>query len=243
MDWSSGVGGVAFLQEVILPQQDQEKGACLLSQYCSCVSLRRHHWWFKATAMLWNLTPQQLECLHCPSHQASADCRGWRAEALTVTDPRLNLTENALISVWVNVVEPIHSTIQRVATSKSSGTCWTLACLPDSLENKLVNQTGILQGALGTFCWTSLYMRTVNTNPILFNIHKGMMQSLQFFSDLQESVLKAIATKETLNFTAQPSEQAILRTPHLALGETMKSSSLLRHQRLLRIHSPLKCKL
>lgn len=70
-----------------------------------------------------------------------------------------------------------------------------------------------------------------------------MMKSVQFFSDLQESVLKVIATKETLHFTARPSKQAILQTPHLALGETKRSSSLLRHQRLLRIHSPLKCKL
>lgn len=96
----------------------------------------------------------------------------------------------------------------RVATSKSSGTCWTLACLQDSLENSY--QTGILQGALGTFFWTSLYMRTVKTNSIWFNAHKGMMQSVQFFSDPQESVLKAIAIKmPLLSSVSKPSSRQL----------------------------------
>lgn len=110
--------------------------ACYGLFLCELNVLVWNHWWFKTTAMLWNLTPQPPECLHCLSHQASADCRGRRAEALTGTDTRLNLTENALISVSVKVAEPIHSNIQRVATSKSGGTCWTLACLQDSLENR-----------------------------------------------------------------------------------------------------------
>lgn len=59
------------------------------------------------------------QCPHCPSQQARADCR---AEALTGTETRLIWTENTLISVTVKVAEPIHF-IQRVATSKSSGTC------------------------------------------------------------------------------------------------------------------------
>jgi len=33
-----------------------------------------------------------------------------------------------------------------------------------------------------------------------------------FFSDPLDSILKAVTTKDTLNFSAQPSEQTILKT-------------------------------
>lgn len=192
------------LQEFILPQQDQEEGMCLLCQHCSCVHFRWNHWCSKASAMLRNPTPQPQNVLPAPPSKPGLTAGG-RAEALTGTDTRLIWAENTLISVSVKVAEPIHSTTQRGATSKSSGTCWTLACFQESLEN---NQTGILQRALGTFCWTSLCMKTVNTNSILFNILKGMMQSVQPFSDLQESVLKAIATKILVfNSVSKPSSR------------------------------------
>lgn len=40
-----------------------------------------------------------------------------------------------------------------------------------------------------------------------------MIQSVQFFSDPEDSVLKAVTTKDTLNFSAQPTEQTVLKTP------------------------------